>query len=235
MLIIRKLSKAYRSSVGGDSAARGAGARRPLLDCIDLDVAAGEFVAITGESGTGKSTFLNLIAGLESIDEGIVEVDGHDVGALDDAARARLRRHALGFVFQAFHLLPYLTVEENVAVPLRLLGGRSRQALAAAVGEMLAALGLVDLRAAMPHTLSGGEAQRVAIARALVHRPGLILADEPTGNLDADNSATVIALLREQARARNAAVLLVTHSPQAAACADRVYVLADRTLRLRAP
>ncbi len=235
MLSISKLRKAYPASIVAPGQAVASGATRLLLDGVDLTVGRGEFVAITGESGTGKSTFLNLIAGLEPIDEGLVEVDGQSLARLDDAGLARMRRHSLGFVFQAFHLLPYLTVAENVAVPLRLLGGRSIREIGQQVDQVLSTLGLASMGQAMPQTLSGGEAQRVAIARALVHSPKLILADEPTGNLDADHGATVMRLLKDRASAQRAAVVLVTHSVQAAAFADRVYVLADRRLTLQSP
>lgn len=234
MLLISNLKKVYPAPPGTPAALDSAGAARVLLDGVNLAVEAGVFVAITGESGAGKSTFLNILAGLEPIDEGLVQVGGRDIARLDDAALARMRRQLLGFVFQAFHLLPYLTVAENVAVPLRLLGGRSNGEVEQRVGQTLAALGLERLAASMPQTLSGGEAQRVAIARALVHGPKLVLADEPTGNLDAEHGAIVMRLLKEHAASRGAAVVLVTHSVQAASYADRVYLLADRQLQLQA-
>jgi putative ABC transport system ATP-binding protein len=189
---------------------------------VTLRVAPGEFVAIVGESGVGKSTLLNCMAGLDHWDAGRVLLAGKDLAALDDDARARLRRQALGFVFQAFHVLPHLDVAQNVALPLMLLG---RHDAAAAVDAMLDAVGLQGLAARLPQQLSGGQLQRVAIARALVHRPALLLADEPTGNLDPGTAARVMDLLIAQVRAHGAALVLVTHSEAAAARADRVLHL----------
>ncbi len=188
---------------------------------VSLSLAAGEFVALLGESGVGKSTLLNCIAGLEAADAGRVVVAGQDLAALDEAGRARLRRGHLGFVFQAFHVLPHLTVAENVALPLLLLGRPD----AARVAHLLDAVGLHGLGARFPAQLSGGQLQRVAIARAVVHAPQLILADEPTGNLDPATAERVLGVLLAQVRDAGAACLLVTHSAAAAA-------RADRTLRL---
>jgi putative ABC transport system ATP-binding protein len=189
-----------------------------------LNIAAGEYVAIMGESGAGKSTLLNLIAGLDTPDSGRILLDGTDVATLDDAARTQLRRARLGFVFQAFHLLPHLTVERNVALPLALNGVTGREAQLR-VDEMLAAVGLSGRGRSVPSELSGGEMQRVAVARALVHKPSLALADEPTGNLDADSAAEVLELLRAQLKRDRAAGILVTHSSIAAATTDRLYTL----------
>ena len=197
---------------------------RTVLDRVTLDVARGELVAILGESGSGKSTLLNVIAGLEAPDAGTVVVAGADLRALDDDALTAFRRTHVGFVFQAFHVLPYLTVAQNVALPLR-LAGQDERAAAARVAAMLAAVGLADRAASMPRELSGGELQRVAIARALVHRPQVVLADEPTGNLDPGSADGVIALLRATLQAEGATGVLVTHSRAAAASADRVLVL----------
>ncbi|MCZ2292024.1 MAG: ABC transporter ATP-binding protein [Burkholderiales bacterium] len=195
---------------------------------VTLRVAAGEFVALVGESGVGKSTLLNCIAGLDDADAGRIVVDGVDLGQADENARARLRRRQLGFVFQAFHVLPHLSVAENVALPL-LLQGRPD---AARVEAMLDAVGLAGLDRRAPAQLSGGQLQRVAIARACVHRPRLILADEPTGNLDPVTAARVLALLHEQVREAGAACLLVTHSEAATARADRVLRLTPRGVEL---
>jgi len=202
----------------------GHASRRVVLDGLALHVARGEFVAVRGESGIGKSTLLNLVAGLDRPDAGVVRVDGTDLGALDDDALTRLRRSRIGFVFQAFHVLPYLSVGENVALPLSLLGRRGAEA-EARVRAMLAAVNLAERAASRPRELSGGELQRVAIARALVHRPAVILADEPTGNLDPASAAQVIELLRDIVKREGATALLATHSPTAAAAADRVLVL----------
>ncbi|WP_343626894.1 ABC transporter ATP-binding protein [Roseateles puraquae] len=184
---------------------------------VDLDLQPGEIVALLGESGSGKSTLLNCLAGLDEADAGEIALDGADLRALDDDARSALRRRSLGFVFQAFHLLPHLSVADNVALPLRLLGQRDEGQVAA----MLAAVNLQDLAARMPRQLSGGQLQRVAIARALVHRPRLVLADEPTGNLDPRHAGEVLELLRRCTREAGAACLLVTHSEAAAQAADR--------------
>ena len=188
---------------------------------VSLAVAAGEFVAIVGESGVGKSTLLNCMAGLDDWQEGSIAVDGVDLGGLGDEARALLRRRKLGFVFQAFHVLPHLDVQQNVGLPLLLL----QRPDAARVQAMLAAVGLQGLGARLPQELSGGQLQRVAIARALVHQPKLLLADEPTGNLDPATAARVMQVLREQARETGAALVLVTHSQAAAGLADRVLHL----------
>ena len=184
---------------------------------IDIELAPGEIVALLGESGSGKSTLLNCLAGLDEADAGSITLAGRDLRGMDDEARSALRREAVGFVFQAFHLLPHLSVADNVALPLRLLGQRDDGRVAA----MLAAVELDHLAARMPRQLSGGQLQRVAIARALVHRPMLVLADEPTGNLDARHAAEVLALLRRCTHDVGAACLLVTHSERAAEAADR--------------
>ena len=188
---------------------------------VNLTVRAGEFVAVLGESGVGKSTLLNCIAGLDRIDAGSVRIDRIDVPALPEPAQAAFRRDHLGFVFQAFHVLPHLTVAANVGLPLMLQG----RADDARVEAMLAAVGLAGFAARLPQTLSGGQLQRVAIARALVHRPKLILADEPTGNLDPATAEKIMALLSEQVLEQRAACLLATHSRAAAARADRIVTL----------
>ncbi len=190
---------------------------------VTLDVAPGEFVAIVGESGVGKSTLLNCMAGLDSWDEGTVSLGGADLGAMSDDQRALLRRRQVGFVFQAFHVLPHLDVAQNVALPLLLLGEPDD----ARVEALLEAVGLGGLGRRLPQQLSGGQLQRVAIARALVHRPGLLLADEPTGNLDPTTAAKVMDALIAQTREHGAAMVLVTHSVAAAARADRVLHLSS--------
>ena len=194
---------------------------------VTLDVAAGEFVAIVGESGVGKSTLLNCMAGLDTWDEGTVTLNGADLGQMSDDQRALLRRRHVGFVFQAFHVLPHLDVAQNVALPLLLLN----QADDERVQAMLAAVGLAGLGQRLPQQLSGGQLQRVAIARALVHRPGLLLADEPTGNLDPTTAAKVMDALVAQTREHGASLVLVTHSEAAAARADRILHLGSAGMR----
>jgi putative ABC transport system ATP-binding protein len=200
-----------------------------VLDGLDFALEQGEYVAIMGESGVGKSTLLNLMAGLDRPDEGRIEIEGQDLAGLDDDAATRLRRTHMGFVFQAFHVLPYLTVRDNVALPLD-LGSHPAAGREARVREMLAAVGLEDRAGSYPRELSGGETQRVAIARALVHRPRLLLADEPTGNLDPRTASQVLELLRGQVHAQGASGVLITHSLAAAQTADRILVLDGRRL-----
>ena len=207
MLQLQHLSKSF-----GDT---------PVFHNVGFTVARGEIVALVGESGVGKSTLLNCIAGLERPDSGTLCLDGQDLAPLNEDARARLRRAQLGFVFQAFHVLPHLSVAENVSLPLLLLGRPD----ADRVSAMLGAVGLGGLAARMPAQLSGGQLQRVAIARALVHAPALILADEPTGNLDPATAERVLALLAAQVREHGAACVLATHSEAAARHADRVLHL----------
>ncbi|MBG6077058.1 ABC transporter ATP-binding protein [Polaromonas sp. CG_9.11] len=194
---------------------------------VSLDVAPGEFVAIVGESGVGKSTLLNCMAGLDSWDEGTVVLNGADLGTMNDDQRALLRRRQVGFVFQAFHVLPHLDVAQNVALPLLLLGAPDDTRVEA----LLEAVGLGGLGRRLPQQLSGGQLQRVAIARALIHRPGLLLADEPTGNLDPTTAARVMDALVAQTREHGASMVLVTHSQAAAARADRVLQLSADGIR----
>ena len=202
---------------------------RVLFDGLDLAVAKGEFIAVMGESGVGKSTLLNLIAGLDSADAGQVTIDGADLADLDDDGRTRMRRDRIGFVFQAFHILPHLTLAQNVALPLTLRRTRADEALARA-GAMLGSVGLAGRDGDYPRQLSGGELQRVAIARALVHAPDLLLADEPTGNLDPETAGRVLELFTDQIRSSGAAAVLVTHSEVAAGAADRVLILTRQGL-----
>ena len=202
----------------------------PVFSHVSLQVEAGEFVAIVGESGVGKSTLLNCMAGLDTWNQGSVLLDGLDLGRLSDDQLARLRREKTGFVFQAFHVLPHLSVAQNVALPLMLLGQHDD----ARVQAMLAEVGLAGLGQRLPQQLSGGQLQRVAIARALIHRPQLLLADEPTGNLDPHTANKVMDALVSQTRAHLAAMVLVTHSRTAAARADRVLLLSADGLSLHA-
>lgn len=207
MLQIRKLSKSYPNG-------------RRVLSNLSYELGDGEYVAIMGDSGVGKSTLLNLIAGLDSPDAGDIIVDGMSMASLDDDGATALRREKFGFIFQAFHILPHLTLLQNVALPLLLNRSTMQRA-----GQMLAAVGLAGREHDFPRQLSGGELQRVAIARALVHRPALLLADEPTGNLDPDTAHEVLLLLRNELKANGGAGIIVTHSPAAAATADRVLLL----------
>lgn len=194
---------------------------RTVLNGASLELAGGEYVAIVGDSGIGKSTLLNVIAGLEPIDAGEIVFEGRELGAMDDDALTLLRREKFGFVFQAFHILPNLTVEQNVGLPLLLRKMPDPEKTKALIG----AVGLAGREASLPRELSGGELQRVAIARALVGEPKLVLADEPTGNLDPENAANVLKLFREETKKRGAAAILATHSEQAAAGCDRAYRL----------
>jgi putative ABC transport system ATP-binding protein len=214
-LVVRELVKSYGEI--------------PVFSNVSLQVDHGEFVAITGESGVGKSTLLNCMAGLDSWNKGSVVLDGQDLALLDDEQRALLRRRQIGFVFQAFHVLPHLDVAQNVALPLMLLGEPHRER----VEQMLEAVGLPGLGPRLPQQLSGGQLQRVAIARALVHGPGLLLADEPTGNLDPGTAAKVMDVLISQTRQHGASLVLVTHSEAAAARADRVLLLTSEGVTQR--
>ena len=218
VLRLENLTKRYRSD------------RPPVFENLNLELAGGEYVAVMGESGVGKSTLLNLLAGLDRPDSGRVRLLGLEVSAMDDDATTLFRRRAVGFVFQAFHVLPYLTVEQNIALPLDLLGvaaaERSRR-----TAEMMEAVGVAALARRYARELSGGEVQRIAIARALVHKPRLILADEPTGNLDPRSAAQILELLRTQIKANSAAGILITHSRTAAETADRILLLDARGLR----
>jgi putative ABC transport system ATP-binding protein len=212
MLRLEAVSKRYRAEAAA------------VLARLDFTLDAGEYVAVMGESGAGKSTLLNIIAGLDRPDSGRVLFDGKDLAALDDDAITRWRRAHMGFVFQAFHVLPYLRVQQNVALPLDLLGIPDPKRRDAVHG-MLVACGIGPLAERYPRELSGGELQRIAIARALVHRPQLVLADEPTGNLDARTADQILHLLRDQLRATHASGILITHSMTAARSADRILKL----------
>jgi len=199
---------------------------RPVLSAINLQLNAGDYIAIMGESGVGKSTLLNVIAGLDTPDSGELCIDGVPLRELDDRQATLLRREKLGFIFQAFHLLPHLTVAQNIALPLLLNQMPTERA-----DTLLEAVGLAGRGHDFPRQLSGGEMQRVAIARALVHRPRLLLADEPTGNLDPDTANDVLQLLRREISSSGASAIIVTHSPAAAASADRVLLLGRDGLR----
>jgi putative ABC transport system ATP-binding protein len=199
-----------------------------VLDRVSFEVAAGEFVAIMGPSGSGKSTLLGLVAGLDQPTGGTVEVDGVDITGLSEDALATFRRRRIGYVFQSYHLIPTLSAAENVAVPLELAG--DRQDVLAVARDLLAEVGLVDRSHHYPSQLSGGEQQRVALARAMALRPVLLLADEPTGNLDSTTGVAIIDLMLRLRRERGSTLLLVTHDPALAAHADRIVSLRDGRL-----
>jgi putative ABC transport system ATP-binding protein len=216
MLELRQLSKSYNG--------------RPVLDQLSWNFKAGEFVSIMGDSGVGKSTLLNLIAGLDTPDATTgaspITIDGIPMSGLDDDAATRLRRARMGFIFQAFHVLPHLTLLQNVALPLLLNGLPTARA-----AEMLDAVGLAGREHDFPHQISGGQMQRVAIARALVHRPALVLADEPTGNLDPETADAILTLLQREIKATGACAIMVTHSQFAAKKTDRVLLLSSNGLK----
>ena len=199
---------------------------RRVLDAVSFTVARGERIALTGPSGSGKTTLLNCLGGVDRPDEGNIVLQGESIGELDSNALARLRRQRIGTVFQFFHLLPTLTVRENIELPLQLLQVPAAERTTR-VQSFVERVGLVASADALPGQLSGGEQQRVAIARALVHRPSLILADEPTGNLDSANGANILALLRELTGETGTALVLVTHSEEAAAICHRRIHLRD--------
>ena len=211
----RGLTKTYRSGVRETRALRG----------LDLDVAAGEWLAVMGASGCGKSTLLHLLGGLDTADSGTVQIGDADLATMSEARRAVLRRAQVGYVFQFFNLVQDMTVAENVELPMLLVGVR-RDAARRRCQELLADVGLVDVAGAMPSQLSGGEQQRVALARALANRPAVLLADEPTGNLDTEAARQVLGLLAAQ-HAGGQTVVMVTHDPRVGAAADRLLVMED--------
>ncbi len=223
-IAIRGLQKSYLE--GAD--------RRTIFSRLDLDIPSGEFVALVGRSGSGKSTLLNLVSGIDQPDAGQVQVGDCVISALDETARTLFRRRRIGFVFQFFNLIPTLTVEENVMLPLE-LNQMNRAEDQRRVFDLLAQVGLADRRRRFPEQLSGGEQQRLAIVRALAHAPALVLADEPTGNLDADNGNRVIELLRQLHRQVGSTVLMVTHSLEIAAQADRILRLEAGQLQEAVP
>ena len=219
LLQLRKVCRGYAEGHG----------QRPVLARAELALLPGEVVALLGASGSGKSTLLNLAAGIDLPDAGEVCFDGRDLARLSETARTRLRRRQVGIVFQFFNLVPTLTVAENARLPLE-LNGLADAAGLARVASLLDAVGLADASRRWPGELSGGEQQRVALVRALVHRPKLLLADEPTGALDAENGVRVLDLLLRLAREHAATVLIVTHAAEVAAAADRRLRLADGRL-----
>ena len=221
---LQHLSKTYREGE----------AERVVLRDVSLTLAAGEIVVLVGRSGSGKSTLLNLIAGIDQPTAGSVAVNGTDLTALDEQARTLFRRRHIGFVFQFFNLIPILTVEENLLLPLD-LNGRADDKGVARARALLERVGLAGRGDSFPERLSGGEQQRVAIARALIHEPDVILADEPTGNLDADTAASVLDLLDALAREAGRTVLMATHSREVIGVADRIFTMQRGALVERPP
>lgn len=203
------------------------GAQVHALRGVDVDFAPGAFTAIMGPSGSGKSTLMHCLAGLDTPTSGSVRIGGTEITGLADTALTRLRRDRVGFVFQAFNLVPTLTAEQNIVLPLELAGRTPDRAW---LDEITRTLGLADRLAHRPHELSGGQQQRVAVARALLTRPDVVFGDEPTGNLDSASGAEVLALLRRSAREMGQTIIMVTHDPVAASAADRVVLLADGAL-----
>ena len=220
LIELRGIFKAYREGE----------ARRSIFEGLDANFDKGEFVCITGRSGTGKSTLLNLISGIDLPDKGDVQVDGENVTTMSDRERTLVRRRRIGFVFQFFNLIPTLNVEENLRLPLELNGKKGGE-WDRRVTELLEQVGLADRASSAPENLSGGEQQRVAIARALVHRPDLLLADEPTGNLDQSTGRAVLELLASMTRETGATLLMVTHSSEATKHADRTLRIENGQLK----
>ncbi len=214
MLEVSKLHKRYRAGRHVQT----------VFDALDLAVPRGQVAALLGASGSGKTTLLNLLSGIDTPDHGRVVIDGIDIHAQSEPARTLFRRHRIGFVFQFFNLIPTLTVGENIALPMELIGMQA-DAVTRRVGRLLEQVGLSGMDGRYPESLSGGEQQRTAVARALAHRPMLLLADEPTGNLDEDTAGQVIGLLTALAREQHTTLLVVTHSNRVADAADRVLQL----------
>lgn len=216
MIDITSLCKTYRSAAHPI----------PALREISLQIAAGEFIALVGASGSGKSTLLHCLGGLDRFDSGDILIHGRSLAGMNDAELTRLRRESIGFVFQFFHLMPTLTVRENVTLP-SLLAGRRGAEVEKRAATLLEAVGLAERASHFPHQLSGGEMQRTAVARALVHQPALLLADEPTGNLDSTNSARVLELIRQLTASAGTTVVMVTHSREIAQGAGRIIRMKD--------
>ena len=219
LLVVENLLHSYRE--GGDS--------RPILNGIDLQVAEHECIALLGRSGSGKSTLLNMLAGIDTPQEGRIQVMGQDINALTERDRTLLRRRHIGFVYQFFNLIPTLTVAENVGLPLELNGLKELE-ISRMVGLILSDVGLGDRWNAFPDQLSGGEQQRIAIARALIHNPTIVLADEPTGNLDAETGDQILGILIGLSRQLKRTLIIVTHSLEVAERADRILTLSDGVL-----
>jgi len=218
---------------GAGAAVRAQGLRRTFgtgdaaveaLRGVDVTFPRGQFAAVMGPSGSGKSTLMHLLAGLDAPTAGTVEIDGRDITTMGDAELTRLRRDRIGFVFQFFNLLPMLTAEQNVELPLKLAGQKAEEGW---IGRLLASVGLADRARHRPSELSGGQQQRVAVARALVNKPAVVFADEPTGNLDSKTSAEILDLMRQSTTEFGQTIVIVTHDARAAAIADRVVFLSD--------
>ncbi len=230
MVSIQGLHHSYKLSQANSNT--GSDPQRFIINNLNLELNAGDITAIVGRSGSGKSTLLNLIGGLEQVQQGTVSLLGDPLNTLSDYERTLMRRQHIGFVYQSFNLIPTLSVGDNITLPLA-LNGSSATARQQALQPILESIGLQNRDTEFPDVLSGGEQQRVALARALIHKPALILADEPTGNLDAQSGRKTLSLLTDMVREHHSAMVLVTHSREVASIAQQVLLMRDGTLHVQ--